>query len=53
LKVVFFDVVGSEIMSDIYNSNKVQISTSALPSGIYFIQIRTEKGIYNRKITKE
>ncbi len=53
IKVTIFDIVGSEILNKNFNNNHVLISTENIPSGVYFIQIKTNKGIINKKIVKE
>ena len=44
------NIFGEKIYSSTVNSNKSEIDLSSQPNGIYFIQLKTENGIANKKI---
>jgi uncharacterized repeat protein (TIGR01451 family) len=48
-----FNLLGEEIISNNPNNNQATININQYSSGIYFVQIKTEKGIVMRKIVKE
>jgi hypothetical protein len=48
--VEIYNVIGEKIETQIGESNQIQINISGNPAGIYFLQVKTEKGIINRKI---
>ncbi len=50
-----FDAVGRAVLREDYQnllSKGVKISLQGLPSGVYTLQIKTEKGLYNQRIIK-
>jgi len=52
-RVIIYNLVGSEILNKSINNNQIQLPLETIPSGVYFIQIHTNKGIVNKKIVKE
>lgn len=49
-----FNILGKQLINASLNSNSIQhISLPKLPIGIYVVQLETEKGILNKKITLE
>ena len=47
------DVVGRTVMTATMDGGKGKISLQTLPAGVYTVQLRTWRGIYNRRIIKE
>ncbi len=47
------NIQGQLIKSIATNSNKTNVDVSALPSGVYFVEVKTEKGVAVRKFVKE
>jgi hypothetical protein len=35
------------------SSNKISVNVSAFPSGVYFVEVKTEKGVAVRRFVKE
>ena len=52
-RVIIYNLVGSEILNKSINNYQFQLTLETIPSGVYFIQIHTNKGIVNKKIVKE
>jgi len=52
-KVKIMDMLGKEVFSTEFSDTKGVITTSALPSGIYILQVLSEKGIGVKKIVKK
>ena len=50
-KVEVYSIIGSLLISE--NNFKEKISVSALPTGIYFLKIHTDKGLVVKKVVKE
>jgi hypothetical protein len=50
-KVEVYSLLGSLLISE--NNFKEKISVSALPAGIYFLKVHTEKGLVVSKVVKE
>ena len=48
-QISIFNIAGSNL----FNTQQIAFDISYLPAGIYFVQIKTEKGIVVRKIIKE
>ena len=48
-----YDVIGNLIFEKNLNNNKTNVDVSALPSGLYFIKVETEKGELIKKFVKE
>jgi len=53
LNIKILNYTGQIIANNNFNKKKVIINTSAYSSGIYFIQIETEKGISTKKVVVE
>jgi len=51
IKVV--NVLGEEIKTINFTGKQLTIDKGAMPAGIYFLQIQTEKGLENRKVVVE
>lgn len=53
-KVHITNMMGMQVLSQVYQSNKVQVDLSSLPAGVYFVWV-TESGNYPevRRIIKE
>jgi hypothetical protein len=52
--VEIFDIYGKKIVSHTANHlPQTVLNISHLPSGIYFLQITTEKGLVNKKVVKQ
>ena len=49
-ELLISNVLGDKIISKKLTSRKSEIDLSKQPSGIYFISIKSDKGILNRKI---
>jgi hypothetical protein len=47
-QVSFFDISGVHL----FDTQQTTFDISHLPAGIYFVQIKTEKGIVMKKIVK-
>ena len=52
-RVIIYNLVGSEILNKSINNYQFQLPLETIPSGVYFIQIHTNKGVVNKKIVKE
>jgi hypothetical protein len=48
-----YDVVGNLVIEKNTYINKTNIDVSALPSGVYFVKVKTEKGTAVEKFVKE
>jgi hypothetical protein len=53
LDLRIYDVVGNLVLEKNAYINKTNIDVSALPSGVYFVKVKTEKGIKVKKFVKE
>ena len=53
LSIKILNYTGQIVAENIFNSKEVIINTSTFNSGIYFIQIETEKGISTKKVVIE
>lgn len=51
-KIFIFDISGKKVLDFSMNNSQVTIDVSELNSGIYFVKIFTEKGVYLNKIIK-
>jgi N-acetylneuraminic acid mutarotase len=51
--VVIVDAFGRNIYSKQFTSGEIQINTSDLPNGVYFIQLKSESGVASKKFIKE
>ncbi|MBI3501208.1 MAG: T9SS type A sorting domain-containing protein [Bacteroidetes bacterium] len=49
-EISIYNMQGEKIYSSIINSNKSEIDLREAPSGIYFLQLKTERGTANKKI---
>jgi len=52
-EVTMYDVLGCEILKQVQNDQSETIDVSKLPSGLYFAELVTEKGVMRRKFVKE
>jgi len=50
-QVKVMDLLGNVVMIQSENSSSIQLSTHSLSSGIYMVEIATQKGNYLRKLT--
>ena len=49
--ITVFNAVGQETMTVLFNnSDRMKLNLSDLVTGVYFVQIRTEKGIVTHKL---
>ena len=48
-KIILFDNLGREVMSSNY-SGKLNLNTSSLSQGIYFLEVNDNKKIYREKL---
>ena len=51
-----FDLSGHLILTQQWDDSQVEevtIHTATLPSGMYFIQVNTEQGVFSKKIIKQ
>ena len=53
LNIKFLNYTGQIVTDNKFHSKEVIINTSVFNSGIYFIQIETEKGISTKKVVIE
>jgi hypothetical protein len=53
MSVSLNDILGQELYYNQFSSNKMVIDTKLLQKGIYFLQLKTDKGIITKKILKE
>jgi hypothetical protein len=53
LNLRMYDVVGNLILEKNTGNNKTDLNVSALPNGVYIIEIMTGKGITAKKVVKE
>ena len=51
--VKIYDLVGKEIINLSINETKGSVSISNVPTGVYFIRVRTDKGLITKKFIKE
>ncbi|MGB0887026.1 MAG: T9SS type A sorting domain-containing protein [Vicingaceae bacterium] len=51
VNVTVLDVTGKVVKTQIANNNTIDVSN--LISGVYFVQIQTEEGVFNNKFIKE
>ena len=49
-KIFITDNTGREISEKDFNGNDVELNVSIIPTGLYFLSVQSEKGIFNRKI---
>jgi len=52
-EVRMYDVLGNEILKQVQNDKSATIDVSGLAKGMYFVEVKTEKGIVRRKVVKE
>jgi hypothetical protein len=52
ITIKIMDILGRTMENTLYNAIPSQISLAYLPKGLYFVEIRTEKGIFIQKIQK-
>ncbi len=52
-KIALFNMQGMKIMEDAFRSSEYTMDISSLSNGIYFVEIKTDKGTANRKILKQ
>lgn len=43
--IALYNTLGQQLLSKMYNQQEIEISTSALPSGIYFVKATTQNGL--------
>ncbi len=48
-----YNIQGMKIMEKIFHSSEYSMDVSSLSNGIYFLEIKTEKGTANRRILKQ
>jgi hypothetical protein len=48
-----FNIVGEELITTTPNNNQSTININQFSKGIYFVEIKTEKGVVTKKIVKE
>lgn len=51
-KVTVSDITGKLLISEDFSSDVINIDLSSLPSGVYFLEINSDKGIITEKIVK-
>jgi len=51
--IKIYSAEGECIHQQISTSSNLQIDLSSAPSGVYFVQLKTNKGVINKKIIKE
>jgi hypothetical protein len=52
-EVRMYNVLGYEILKQVQNDQSATIDISSVSQGIYFVEIKTEKGIVRKKVVKE
>ena len=52
-EIHIYNVLGCEILKQVQNDQSETIDVSKLPSGLYFAELVTEKGVMRRKFVKE
>lgn len=48
-----YDVVGNVVLEKKLDNNKTEIDVSEFPSGVYVVEVKTEKGVAVKKFVKE
>ena len=48
--VKIYDIVGKQVINNLYGDQSVKINTSSLRNGIYFITVETASGVKTQKI---
>ena len=51
--VKVYNIIGEQLITDIPNNNQSTINISQFSKGIYFAEIKTEKGVVRKKLVKE
>ena len=51
--VKLYNVLGCEILKQIQNDQSVSIDISGYAKGVYFVEVKTESGIWRRKVVRE
>lgn len=52
-EIELYDFSGKLISKGKYNSNQIELNTSNLSSGIYFVKVKTDQSIETKKIIKQ
>ena len=52
-EVKLYNVMGEMVLKKEIKNKEIEIDVGDLPKGMYFLQVKNEKGIFNKKIIKE